>query len=147
MTVQVRPIVDRDFFDWLGLWEGYSAFYESEVTDTKALIVWSWLTDKAHELSGFVAEDDGRLVGFAHVREYPRTLEADRALFLDDLFVAEDARSNGVGGALIEEAKRIARERNAGVVTWITAADNEAAQHLYDNVGTRTSWVTYETEA
>ena len=79
--------------------------------------------------------------------EYPRTLEADRGLFLDDLFVAPDARSHGVGAALIEEAKRIARERNATTVTWITAADNETAQRLYDGVARRTEWVTYETEA
>jgi GNAT superfamily N-acetyltransferase len=147
MTVQVRPLVDRDFFDWLALWEGYSEFYKSEVTDTKALLVWSWLTDRNHELSGYVAEDDGRLVGFAHVREYPRTLDADRALFLDDLFVTPDARSHGVGAALIEEARRIARERNATTVTWITAADNDTAQRLYDGVARRTEWVTYETEA
>jgi hypothetical protein len=29
---------------------------------------------------------------------------------------------------------------------WITAADNSTAQKLYDEVGTRTSWVTYEAE-
>jgi hypothetical protein len=28
----------------------------------------------------------------------------------------------------------------------LTAADNETAQKLYDQVGTRTDWVTYEIE-
>ncbi|MEJ3404030.1 GNAT family N-acetyltransferase [Rathayibacter sp. YIM 133350] len=147
MSVQVRPLVDRDFFNWLGLWEGYTEFYASELTDTKALRVWTWLMDKNHDLSGFVAEEDGQLVGLAHVREYPRTLEGDRALFLDDLFVAPDARSHGVGAALIEKAREVARERGLRTVTWITAADNDTAQKLYDQVGARTEWVTYEASA
>jgi ribosomal protein S18 acetylase RimI-like enzyme len=144
MSVEVRSITDKDFFPWLALWEGYCDFYKTPVTDTQALKVWTWLMDAHNEISGFVAEDGGELVGLAHVREYPRTLEADRALFLDDLFVAPDARSQGIGAALIGEAKRIARERGLSDVTWITAADNDTAQRLYDQVATRTEWVTYE---
>ncbi|WP_419818947.1 GNAT family N-acetyltransferase [Glaciibacter flavus] len=147
MVVQVRPLVDRDFFPWLGLWEGYSAFYDSPVTDEKALRVWTWLMDKQHDLTGFVAHDGDDLLGLVHVREYPRTLDGDRALFLDDLFVDPDSRERGVGAALIEQAKSFARENGLSVINWITAEDNDNAQRLYDSVAERTTWVTYETPA
>lgn len=147
MSVHVRPLGDKDFFPWLGLFEGYSEFYESELTDEKALRVWSWIIDKNHDLDGAVAVDEnGELVGFVHFREFPRTLSADQALFLDDLYVVPSSRSDGIGRQLMAYVKDYAKAHNLHQVQWITAADNEAAQRLYDDIATRTEWVTYEQE-
>ena len=144
MTIEVRPVRDGDFFAWLDLYTKYAEFYETELTDQRALLLWSWLTAPEHEESGYVAVDGERIVGLAHVREFARPLEGDRGLFLDDLFVAEDERGAGVGRSLIEHVRSLAQERGLGVVQWITAQDNAAAQRVYDAVAARTSWVTYE---
>ena len=144
MTIEVRPVRDGDFFAWLELYSKYAEFYETELTDQRALVLWSWLTAPEHEESGFVAVDGDRIVGLAHVREFARPLEGDRGLFLDDLFVVEEERGSGVGAALIQKVRSLAEERGLGVVQWITAQDNSAAQSVYDSVATRTSWVTYE---
>ena len=145
MSVTVRPLGDKDFFAWLGLFEGYSAFYESELTDQIALQVWSWIIDANNSLDGAVAVNDaGDFVGFAHYRSVPRTLSGDLALFLDDLFVTEDFRGQGVATALMDFSKAYAREHKLAQVQLLTAADNATAQVLYDQVGTRTDWVTYE---
>ncbi|KGJ77141.1 hypothetical protein GY21_08265 [Cryobacterium roopkundense] len=145
MSVQVRPLGDKDFFSWLGLFEGYSEFYENELTDEKALQVWSWIIDKNHPLTGAVAvNDDGAFVGLAHYRPVPQTLSATTGLYLDDLFVAADARGAGVGRAIMDFVKRYAKDHNLSRIRLITAADNATAQILYDQVGTRTDWVTYE---
>jgi GNAT superfamily N-acetyltransferase len=145
MSVTVRPLGDKDFFPWLGLFEGYSAFYESEVTDQKALQLWSWIIDGNNALDGAVAvNDDGDFVGFAHYRRVPRTLNGDLALFLDDLFVAEDSRGQGVGTLLMEFTKAYARQHKLVQIQLLTASDNATAQVLYDQQGTRTDWVTYE---
>jgi ribosomal protein S18 acetylase RimI-like enzyme len=147
MTVQIRPLGDKDFFPWLGLWEGYSDFYESDLTDEKALQVWSWIIDKNHELDGAVALNDaGDMIGFALYRAFPRTLSADRGLFLDDLFVVPDSRSAGAGRALLDFVKDYAKQHHIKQIQLVTAADNETAQHLYEEMGTRTDWVTYEIE-
>ena len=145
MSITVRPLGDKDFFPWLGLFEGYSAFYESELTDQIALQVWSWIIDVNNDLVGAVAVDDaGDFVGFAHYRTVPRTLSGDLALFLDDLFVVESARGQGVATHLMDFTKSFAREHKLAQVQLVTAADNATAQVLYDQVGTRTDWVTYE---
>ena len=144
MAIEVRPVRDGDFFAWLDLYAKYAEFYETELTDQKALVLWSWLTDPDHEESGYVAVDGDRIVGLANVREFARPLEGDRGLFLDDLFVAEDARGAGVGGLLIQTMRELAEQRGLGVVQWITAQDNATAQKLYDGVADRTGWVTYE---
>jgi GNAT superfamily N-acetyltransferase len=145
MSVTVRPLGDKDFFAWLGLFEGYSEFYESELTDQKALQVWSWIIDVNNSLFGAVAvTDEGDFVGFAHYRTVPRTLSGDLALFLDDLLVAEDSRGQGIATLLMDFVKGYAREHKLAQVQLVTAADNATAQVLYDQVGTRTDWVTYE---
>ncbi|WP_085368471.1 GNAT family N-acetyltransferase [Leifsonia sp. NCR5] len=144
MSIEVRPVADGDFFAWLDLYEKYAAFYETQLTDQKALLLWSWLTALDHEEDGLVAVEDGRIVGLAHVREFARPLEGDRGLFLDDLFVAEEDRHKGIGRTLIDAVRSLAEERGLGVVQWITARDNSEAQQVYDSVATRTSWVTYE---
>ncbi|MDQ1581702.1 MAG: hypothetical protein QOD05_2477 [Microbacteriaceae bacterium] len=145
MSITTRPVAEGDFFAWLGLYEGYATFYETTLTDEKAVLIWSWLIDPKHEENALVAvDDDEALVGLAHYREFPRPLEGDRGLYIDDLFVADSARDQGAGSALIEAVRSIAQERKFGVVQWITAEDNKKAKKLYEEFGTRTSWVTYE---
>ncbi len=144
MTVQIRPIADGDFFNWIGLYEGYSSFYKQDLTDQKALTVWSWLSDKNHETFGFVAERDGELVGLIHLREFARPLDASRGLFVDDLYVTDNARGSGIGGQLLDTAKQYAHENKLSVVRWLTAPENEVAQVLYDKLATKTDWLTYD---
>ncbi|MGK9147286.1 GNAT family N-acetyltransferase [Plantibacter flavus] len=147
MTVTIRPAVDSDLFAWHALYSGYGEFYGNPLGDQKAVLVWGWLSDPSHPLNALVAEDaSGALVGIAHYREFPRALAGGTGLYLDDLFVSEDARAAGVGTALIERLRELAVEGGHGVVRWITAADNERAQAVYDKLATRTSWVTYDLE-
>ena len=144
MSIDVRPVGDGDFFAWLDLYEKYAEFYETPLTDQKALLLWSWLTAPDHPEEGLVAVDGERIVGLAHFREFPRPLEGDRGMFLDDLYVADDSRGSGVGHTLIDAVRQRASERSLGVVQWVTAHDNQDAQRVYDSVADRTAWVTYE---
>ncbi len=147
MSVQVRPLGDKDFFAWFGLCEGYSAFTESELTDRKALQLWSWIIDKNNTLDGAVAIDDaGEFVGFAHFRAVPRTLSATMGLDLDDLFALPGSASTGTARALVEFVKAYASEHDLTDVRLRAAADSEPAAKLYDAVATRTDVVTYQIE-
>ncbi|WP_350349853.1 GNAT family N-acetyltransferase [Agromyces sp. G08B096] len=148
MTYEIRAAGEDDFFGWLPLFEGYCRFYERELDDAKALIVWNWLRDPANPLEAALAVDaDGAPVGLAHFRPVPDTLSGTVGCFLDDLFVADDHRRGGVGRALIEHVHARAAELGTGGVSWITAADNAEAQALYDSLARRTDWVLYEMDA
>ena len=66
---------------------------------------------------------------------------------MNDLYVVEAERGNGVGRALIEAAAEVARGRGAERLEWATAPDNHTAQRLYDSLDTsRSEWVEYEIE-
>lgn len=141
MGVVVRPVAEPDRDRWAELYRGYAAFYEVPPPDLDHL--WARLT-ATHELECLVAELDGEVVGLAHVRAFARPLEGDSAGFLDDLFVDPAHRGAGVGAALLEHLRTLAGERGWGVVTWITGAENHAAQRLYDRLAERRQWVTYD---
>ncbi|MFF2369388.1 GNAT family N-acetyltransferase [Agromyces sp. NPDC058110] len=148
MTHEIRLAADEDFFGWLPLFEAYCRFYETELDDAKALIVWNWIRDEHDPLNAALAVDDeGRPVGLAHFRVVPDSLSATKGMYLDDLYVDEQSRGSGLGRSLIEFVHARAAEVGTGGVSWITASDNEPAQRIYDEVATRTSWVTYEMQA
>jgi GNAT superfamily N-acetyltransferase len=144
MTI-VRDAAQGDVEAWRALYRGYADFYEVEQTDEMAERVWGWILDPAHEVQALVAEDGvGRLVGIAHYRPFARPLAASTGCYLDDLFVAPEARGSGVADALLAELRSRARMNAWSVVRWITAADNVTAQRVYDRVAKRTMWATYD---
>lgn len=142
--IEVRPPLADDFISWRRLYRGYAAFYRAPMTGAILDRTWGWLRDTAHPLEGLVAAIDGELAGFAHFRAYPKPLLGKDAGFLDDLFVDPSRRGLGIGRHLIARVAEAARERGWPSVRWITAADNETARRLYDDVAIATHWVTYE---
>lgn len=145
MTVTVRRVEDNEFFTWLDLYAGYGEFYETPLSDEKALLVWSWITDSGNELEAYFAVgEEGEPIGLAHVREFARPLDGSRGLYLDDLFVRPDARGEGAGTAILEALRARAKDNGLSVVRWITAKDNQTARRVYDRVASKTAWVTYD---
>ena len=143
---QIRQVEAGDRDQWEALFLAYGVFYETAFTPAIVEGVWSWLMDSGHSITGFVAESSGSLLGFAHLREQADTFRAGPSWFLDDLFTAPAARGQGVGSALIAALKAHGASHGGGDLRWITAADNETAQHLYDTLASKTSWVMYEVD-
>lgn len=106
--------------------------------------VWGWLMDPEHECQALVAESNGIVVAFGNYRRFARPSTGSVGLWLDDLFTSEQARGQGVARAIINELAQLTGVQGASVLRWITAQDNLQAQALYDQVATRTSWVTYD---
>ncbi|WP_309052612.1 GNAT family N-acetyltransferase [Streptomyces sp.] len=143
--ITVRAVRAGDFPQWRALYQGYADFYGVEQTEEAAGLVWSWVNDPGHEVAALVAEDGGgRLVGLAHYRPFARPLSATTGCFLDDLFVDPARRGSGAADLLLAALRGIAAERGWSVVRWITADDNHRARAKYDQVATRTMWVTYD---
>ena len=122
----------------------YRDFYRLTPDPRVVERVWGWLVDEDHEVNAFVAEVEGRLVGFAHYRPFSRPSTGTVGLYLDDLFASPDVRGTGVGRALVDEVTAVARRDGRSVVRWITAEDNVQARRLYNGLAQATHWVTYD---
>ena len=141
----VEPPTQADYDSWRQLYRGYAEFYEFNQTDEQAATVWTWIHDPQHEVRALVVRQDGGApVGLAHYRPFARPLRASSGCFLDDLFVAASQRGSGAADALLAALRRIAASEGWDTVRWITADNNYRARSKYDQVATRTMWITYE---
>jgi ribosomal protein S18 acetylase RimI-like enzyme len=80
-----------------------------------------------------LARDDGRIVGSLTLAMFP-TPTGVRA-WIEDVVVSESARGHGAGGALTQEALRLAREAGARTVDLTTRPSRAAAGRLYEREG------------
>lgn len=141
----VRSVREDDRAGWDVLYRGYAEFYRVAQTGAMRDRVWGWLHDPAGEVRGLVAAGgDGALLGLAHYRAFARPLSASVGCFLDDLFVAPEARGARVADLLLARLREIAAAEGWSVIRWITAENNYRARGAYDRVATRTAWVTYD---
>jgi GNAT superfamily N-acetyltransferase len=107
------------------------------------------IADPQGEGVQLIARDaGGAAVGFATVFWTWSTLRAARVGVMNDLYVSQAARGQGVAEALIEACREQAGERGAASIGWQTAKDNRRAQAVYDRVGAkREEWVDYSLPA
>jgi hypothetical protein len=67
-TPVVRPVTPEDRERWQELFLAYGVFYEENFPAEVVEGVWAWLMEESHPLRCFVAEVDGQVQGFAHLR-------------------------------------------------------------------------------
>lgn len=133
MSVEIRPATPADEAAWRALWADYLAFYRVDLAPEITDATWRRVFDPASALGMLVAEEDGRLLGFALHLAHESTWVATPDLYLEDLFVAEGTRGKGVGRKLIDGLIALGRERGYSRLYWMTAKDNARARALYDS--------------
>jgi GNAT superfamily N-acetyltransferase len=146
-ALHIRPVRQADFDAWLPLWTAYNAFYgRSDATALPELVTrttWSRFQDPAEPVHALVAESNGQLLGLAHYLFHRATNRVERSCYLQDLYVADAARGQGVGRRLIEEVAKQAGAAGAGRLYWQTHETNAVAMRLYDTLAQRTGFLVY----
>ena len=140
----IRAIRPDDRENWQPLWQGYLDFYRAVLASEVTERTWAALGDNDSAMHGLVAEQDGQLIGFAHLIMHPTTWASSSSCYLEDLYIAKSSRGRDVGRQLIEAVYRFADESGAAKVYWLTQEYNAAARSLYDTVAHRTSFVVYQ---
>jgi GNAT superfamily N-acetyltransferase len=147
--VSIEPVGHPDLDDLLPMLRAYCAFYERAPDDDALLELARSLIARPDEGVQLIARSEaGEPLGFATVYWTWQTTTASRLGVMNDLFVVLEHRGHGVGEALIEACRRLAREHGAARLAWQTAPDNRTAQRLYERVGaTREQWIDYWLDA
>lgn len=104
---------------------------EPALTESVALL----LKDAGTE---FVLAGDPE-VGLAQIRYRPSVWTGSDDAWLEDVFVLEEARGEGVGRLLTEAAIQRATKRGCGRIQLESNEGNEAAIALYESLGFRAS--------
>lgn len=108
---------------------GYERWFRHELANPKAVVL--------------VADRAGAILGYAYGRMEARDWNAllDACGWLHDVYVDEEARTSGVGTALVEATARELRSMGAPRLLLQTAHRNEAAQRVFEKLGFRRTMV------
>lgn len=128
--ISVRRARPADLSALVTLFEGYRAFYGLAPRKAAAARFLSVRLRKRDSLI-WVATTAETLVGFTQVFPIFSSLRTKRAWLLNDLFVAHDFRSRGVGRALLKGVANAARQQGIAYVELATQHTNRKAQRLY----------------
>ncbi|MFC3086110.1 GNAT family N-acetyltransferase [Tabrizicola soli] len=144
MPLTIRPLRPDDEADWRRLWTGYLDFYQTSVPEAVYASTFARLLgDDPQDFSALIAEVDGRPMGLAHYLFHRHCWRIENVCYLQDLFVAPEARGTGLGRALIEAVYARADAAGAPGVYWLTQDFNAEARQLYDRIARVSPFIRY----
>lgn len=140
----VRSVEKTDYSQWQLLWKKYNSFYgrdsfPSEITQ----LTWSRFFDTNEPVYAVVAENRGKILGIVHYLFHRSTIQVELNCYLQDLYVSETMRGQGIARKLIEAVYENAKAAGSKRVYWQTKEDNLVARRLYDKVAELSGFIVY----
>lgn len=132
--LNIRMASPSDLRELAELFDGYRRFYAQPADIERARDFISERLNR-HDAWLLVAEKNNGLLGFCQLYPSFSSTHTCRIAILNDLYVAPDARKEGVGKALMLGAEELARNHGLAGLELSTAITNNQAQHLYEKLG------------
>lgn len=127
---EVSRVTKSDLAELHVLVEKYRAFYKQAENDKTSSFLEQRIAND--EAVAFIARVDGNAVGFTLLYPTFSTVSLSSIWLLNDLYVDESARGQGIATELMEVAESEAKKAGATRVFLRTANDNLPAQALYE---------------
>lgn len=95
--------------------------------------------------AALAVDDTGRAIGYAIWFETYSSFLARPTIYLEDLFVLEEARGSGAGGTLFEHVRALGAQRGCGRMDWQVLDWNATARDFYQrrNAQWMKEWLLY----
>lgn len=146
-TLRVTRVTLEDQVDWMRLWGDWQRHMTGTVPPEVTARSWRLALDPDSRLIILLARrSDGEALGFATVSFAPFAWTGSDVAFLQDLFVAESARGQGAGEALLKAVYAEADGRGAAQVYWMVDETDAKLQRFYERNAIRTPYVRFMRE-
>jgi ribosomal protein S18 acetylase RimI-like enzyme len=137
-SLNIHPAAADDVPALARLFDAYRVFYEAASAPKEAEAFVARLVADGRTrffLARQAGSNPSPPLGFVHLMPSISTVAMRPIWLLEDLFVAPEARRQGVAGALMRHAEAFARQTAAERLTLATAHNNLRAQSLYQAMG------------
>lgn len=146
MSLRIQPAGENDvplileFIRDLAVYENLLEYFQATEEGIRSAVFGP--NAVAHVL---IAHDGDKPVGFALYYYTFSTFPGQKGIYLEDLFVKPEARSRGIGRALLAELARRAKEENCCRIEWAVLHWNENAIRFYQGLGAvpMNEWAVY----
>lgn len=144
MMLEIVPLEHLAFEQWSPLWQGYLNFYKSQLSDEQIRLSWKRITNPEQaDMFGYAIQIDGQVLGFVHLISHMSMWTELPYCYLQDLYVDEQFRNQGLARQLIEHSYAVCSGKYDRVY-WLTQESNINAQYLYDRVASKTGFIQYK---
>jgi GNAT superfamily N-acetyltransferase len=134
--------------DFLYLLGQLAAYEQLDPPDEHArLRLTAEILDARPKFEGYIGRLGDEPAGFITFCFTYSTFLAQPTLFLEDIFVLEQHRKQGLGTRLFSFCRNEARVRGCGRMDWMVLTWNKPSIEFYEKIGaTRLGWHTYRLE-
>lgn len=117
------------------LFDQYRQFYMQDKNLPAAKEFIAQRLEKQDSVIYLAMEENQKGLGFTQLFPSFSSVAMQRTYILNDLFVAQQARHQGVAKALMNTARAFAEKNGAMAIKLATATSNIAAKSLYEELG------------
>ncbi|MEO8446164.1 MAG: GNAT family N-acetyltransferase [bacterium] len=144
--ISIRKAGKKDSADILKLINELAEFEKLQPpgkTESKRLIKDAFSKNPPFRI--LLAEDSGKIAGYAFYFFTYSSFLARSSLYLEDIFISENYRSKGIGKLFFEKLISIAKKNKCGRLEWVVLDWNANAIRFYDKLGAKElkEWKTY----
>lgn len=132
MQVEIKDAAGEHEAEWRALWGQYLAFYGDDLPAAVTSRTWARIMDSGSRLNGRFAFLDTKMVGFALHHHHVSTWTEGDDCYLEDLYLTKEARGHGIGRALLDDLRNMAKAKGYKRLYWHTDEGNLTARRLYD---------------
>ncbi|UKJ47124.1 N-acetyltransferase [Lysinibacillus sp. ACHW1.5] len=132
--MKICMVTQKTMGDVVSLFNAYREFYgqSSDLQQAEQFIQERVMGAESIIFLAYLEEEP---VGFAQLFPVFSSVAMKKAFLLNDLFVAKQARKQGVAQALMEQCYAYCQQEDARYMMLETARDNVQAQKLYEKMG------------
>jgi len=133
VPMQIRRFERKDYDQWLPLWQENCAH---KIADDITAETWRRLTHPKESVGGLgVFTPDDKMIGLLHYVVHPTTGFIHHVCYMQDIFITQDHRKQGLAKRLLWELQDLKKTQNWARIYWFAENNNVAAQNLYKTVG------------
>jgi ribosomal protein S18 acetylase RimI-like enzyme len=131
MEVTIRRATRDDFPAIFLLIKEFASFQKSE---EKLVTTVDQMLEDENLFQAFVALENKNIIGFCTFF-YAYYSWSGKAIYLDDLYIKDSFRKNGIGKQLLNTVMTLAKESNCRKVRWQVSKWNTNAIEFYKKMG------------
>lgn len=145
-NLKISPVEEKDMADIYELYREFAVYEKLEDYFSASLEEMQRMMFEEKLLHILKAEVEGTLAGFAAYYYQLVSFPAKKVLYLEDIFVRESYRGNGIGNLFFEKLEKIARENDCLKMTWKCLEWNQNSRSFYEHIGAKLDeeWVIYD---
>lgn len=132
----IRKAQEADMEELVRLCQLHAAYEKAEYyTDGKREALTSTFCGEDSPMQCLIAIRSGDIVGYATYGKQFSTWDVNYYIYMDCLFLKEEARGHGIGELLVEEIKKDSLLQGCDLIQWHTPTFNTRAMKFYRRIG------------